>query len=72
MLFRSGANILGSVAAERITILSENSVDADALSTACFILGEEKGMELIESLEGTEAMFVTDKEELHYSSGFPR
>ncbi|MCR1839339.1 FAD:protein FMN transferase [Murimonas intestini] len=55
-----------------VTILSENSVDADALSTACFILGEEKGMELIESLEGTEAMFVTDKEELHYSSGFPR
>lgn len=62
----------GSSGLYSVTILSENSVDGDALSTACFILGEEKGMELIESLDGIEAMFITDKEELHYSGGFPR
>ena len=52
-----------------VTILTAHSVDADALSTACFVLGPEKGMALIESLPETEALFVTDSEELLYSEG---
>lgn len=55
-----------------VTILSDSSADGDALSTTCFVLGLEKGMELIESLDGIEAMFITDEAELCYSSGFPR
>lgn len=55
-----------------VTILSDLSVDGDALSTTCFVLGLEKGMELIESLPGAEAMFITDDNQLHYSSGFPK
>ena len=55
-----------------VTILSDLSVDGDGLSTSCYALGLEKGMELIESLPDTEALFVTNDEELHYSSGFPR
>ncbi len=54
-----------------VTILSSSSADGDALSTACFVLGLERGMELIESLDGIEALFITDDEELHYSSNFP-
>ncbi len=34
-----------------VTILSDKSVDGDGLSTVCFALGLEKGMELIDSLE---------------------
>lgn len=54
-----------------VTILSEHSVDGDALSTACFVLGSEKGMALIESLDGIEALFVTDDLEMKPSSGWP-
>lgn len=44
-----------------ITILSEESVDGDALSTACFVLGLEEGKKLIESLENIDAIFVTEE-----------
>lgn len=53
-----------------VTILSPDSIDADALSTACFVLGPERGMELIESLDGIEALFVTEDLEQIVSSGF--
>ena len=52
-----------------VTILSASSTEGDALSTVCFLLGPEKGMELIESLPDTEAVFITDDYELHPSSG---
>lgn len=55
-----------------VTILSTDSVDGDALSTTCFVLGEEKGLELIESLPDTEALFITSDYELIYTSGFPQ
>ena len=42
----------------QVSIISRTSVDGDALSTLCFILGYEKGRELIESLPDTEAVFV--------------
>lgn len=57
---------------QSVSILSGSSADGDALSTACFVLGLAEGMELIESLEGIEAMFITEDGELHYSSGFPQ
>lgn len=54
-----------------VTILSSSSLDGDALSTTCYALGMEKGMELIESLDGIEAMFVDENNETHRTSGFP-
>ena len=55
---------------ESVTILSGRSVDGDALSTACFVLGLERGMQLIEQLDDTEALFITSEGELHATSGF--
>lgn len=52
-----------------VTILSDRSVDGDGLSTTCFALGLEKGMELIESIPDTEAVFITSDEKMHYTSG---
>ena len=52
-----------------VTIITDSSTDADALSTACFLLGLSDGMALIESLSDTEALFITDDYEPHYSSG---
>ena len=53
-----------------VTIVTKSSVMADALSTTCFLLGLKDGMELINSLEGVEALFITDDYELHYSDNF--
>lgn len=52
-----------------VTIVTDFSTSADALSTACFVLGLSDGMALVESLDHTEALFITEDYELHYSSG---
>ena len=52
-----------------VTIVSDASVDGDALSTACFTLGLEEGIALIENTEGAEAVFVTDDFATHITSG---
>ncbi len=52
-----------------VTVVSQSSADGDALSTALFVLGCQKAMELVESLEGVEALFVTDDNEVICSSG---
>lgn len=50
-----------------VTIISEQSVNGDALSTTCFALGLQKGMELIRSLPDIDAIFITDDYQLHDS-----
>lgn len=52
-----------------VSIISKSSVDGDALSTVCFALGIEKGMELIHSMPDVYAVFVTENNELVYSEG---
>jgi thiamine biosynthesis lipoprotein len=52
-----------------VTIVTRSSIDADALSTAIFVLGYEKGRALIESLEGTEAVFVFDGNSVRKTEG---
>ncbi len=52
-----------------VSIITDSSADGDALSTICFSLGQKDGMELIERLPDTEAIFITEDYELHKSSG---
>jgi len=40
------------------TIIADSSVETDALSTAVFILGAEKGMQLVKKFAGTEAVII--------------
>ena len=42
-----------------VTVVTDSSTRADALSTALFVLGPEKGLALAESLEGVEAVWIT-------------
>lgn len=51
-----------------VTILSNASVDGDALSTTCFSLGLDDGMKLIQSMDDVEAIFITDDYEIHRST----
>lgn len=48
------------------TVLAENSVWADALASICMVMGLEKSLPLIESMEGVEAyyIFANEKNEL--------
>ena len=48
------------------TVLAENSVWADALASICMVMGMEKSLPIIESMDGVEAyyIFVNDKNEL--------
>lgn len=54
----------------QVTIISKDSATGDALSTACFALGLEKGMALIHSLPDVYAVFITSDGTLHFSDGF--
>lgn len=54
----------------QVTIISKDSATGDALSTACFALGLEKGMELIDSLTDIHAVFITSDGNLHFSRNF--
>jgi thiamine biosynthesis lipoprotein len=51
------------------TILAPDSTTADALSTSIFIMGPEKGMKLVESLTGIEAVLIKPDGKLLYSEG---
>lgn len=52
-----------------VSIIADRSIDGDALSTSVFSLGLEKGMELIESLDTVDAIFITSDYEIYLSSG---
>lgn len=53
-----------------VTVVSGKSVDGDALSTTCFAMGLEKGLDFASSLDSVYAVFITEDGKLHYSEGF--
>lgn len=55
-----------------VTIISDKSVDGDALSTMCFALGLEKGMEYINEHEEFDGIFVTRDGEIYYSKNLKK
>jgi thiamine biosynthesis lipoprotein len=52
-----------------VTVLAADGLTCEALSKTVFVLGVQRGMDLIESLEGVDAIVVDAAGELHYSSG---
>ncbi len=55
---------------QSVTIINKSNAFADALATAVFVMGEEKGMKLIESLDDTEVMIIDERGRISYSTGF--
>lgn len=51
------------------TVVENADTVADGLSTVCFLLGQEEGLALVESLPGVEALFVAEDGTLTPSSG---
>lgn len=52
-----------------VTIITEESMRADALSTAVFAMGLEDGLAFAEQLDDLEAIFVTDDKKVYATSG---
>lgn len=52
-----------------VTIICESSFTGDCLSTGCFVMGLERGMELVDSLDGVYAVFVDKYYNIYYSNG---
>lgn len=55
-----------------VTILSDESVIGDALSTTCFALGYEKALTYLNSLTDVDAILITTDNQLHYTNNFPK
>ncbi|MBT4482297.1 MAG: FAD:protein FMN transferase [Candidatus Latescibacteria bacterium] len=52
-----------------VTVISPDPAQADAWSTAFFVLGKEKTQDILNGLESIELLMITDKGEKIYSSG---
>ncbi|MDR2797687.1 MAG: FAD:protein FMN transferase [Treponema sp.] len=52
-----------------VTIIADHSIDADALSTAAFALGYEKGRALVESVDHAEAIFIFEDKRIRSTPG---
>lgn len=56
-------------AVRSVTILAADGLTAEALSKTVFVLGVERGLPLVETLDGVDAVVVDAQGALHYSSG---
>ncbi|EDM47789.1 FAD:protein FMN transferase [Marinobacter algicola] len=54
---------------QSVTILGDDSITTDGLSTAVFVLGAAKGLEMINELEGIDAIIIDERRQVHYSDG---
>ncbi len=63
---RTGASPSG---VHSVTILADDGLTTEGLSKSVFVLGLERGMRLIESLRGVDAVVVDAAGGLHYSTG---
>lgn len=51
------------------TIISNNSIDGDGLSTGVYIIGVEKALSIIEEIEGIDAILVIEDKNVYMTSG---
>jgi len=56
---------------QSVTVLAKTGLEADALSTAVFVTGLERGIELVESTPSADALFVMKNGATQGTRGFP-
>ena len=54
-----------------VSVVASSGLDADALSTAAFVLGLPKGLRLIDQWPGADALFVLKDGSVQATAGFP-
>ncbi|MEX1031861.1 MAG: FAD:protein FMN transferase [Cellvibrionaceae bacterium] len=63
---RTGKSVAGVTS---VSILGPRGFDTDPLSTAVFVLGIERGLALVASLSGFDAIVIDSAGKVHYSDG---
>lgn len=53
---------------QSVSVIAPDGIDSDALSTTVFVLGIEKGLALVNQLEGIDAIIIDGEGKLHYSA----
>lgn len=53
---------------QSVTIIADQAIDSDALSTSVFVLGKDKGLKLVESLPNVSAIIIQANGQVFYSS----
>lgn len=54
----------------QVTIISDDSMDGDALSTIALSFGEKEGMNLINSIDGVEGIFINKNGNIRFTKNF--
>jgi thiamine biosynthesis lipoprotein len=54
---------------QSVTIIGPDATTTDALSTSVFVLGRERGLNLVNELQDIDAILVDSNGRLHYSAG---
>ncbi len=57
---------------QSVTVIGSDATSTDALSTSAFVLGRERGMQLINRLPDIDAIMVDNQGRMHYSTGLER
>lgn len=55
-----------------VSVFSDSATDADALSTACFVLGYNAALSLLAKQSGTEALFIFEDNTVRTTAGFEK
>ncbi|AAK80706.1 thiamine biosynthesis lipoprotein [Clostridium acetobutylicum] len=51
-----------------VSVISDESIDGDGLSTGLYIMGVKKGIDLVNSIKGVDCIFVTKKKEVYLTN----
>lgn len=57
---------------QSVTVISNNTIDADALATAVFVMGPIQGLKLIEEISNTEVLIFDKEGRMYRSSGLKK
>lgn len=52
-----------------VSVITKNSIDADSLSTVLFLMGTKDGIDLINNINGIEAIFITKDKKIYITDG---
>jgi thiamine biosynthesis lipoprotein len=52
-----------------VTVIARDGLTSEALTKCVFVMGTQRGMRLVESLEGVDAVAIDAHGALHYSPG---
>ncbi len=55
-----------------VSIITNQSIDADALSTIAFLMGVDEGKEFINNIDDTEAIFITKNKSIYLTDGIKK